>query len=60
MNTMPSTVSGQNTMGSELTLLALIEPTDGKQNVVNNNGLLKLQLTVLLHNSPTEGSKIRR
>ena len=56
---MPSTVSGQNTMGSELTLLALIQPTDNKQNVVNNNGLLKLQITVLLHSSATEGYKIR-
>ena len=42
------TVSGQNTIGRELTLLALIQPTDDEQKAVNNNWLLKLQLAVKL------------
>ena len=42
------TVSRQNTMGRELTLLALIQPTDDQQNAVNNKWLLKLQPAVKL------------
>ena len=36
------TVSGQNKIGRELTLLALIQPTVIKQQAVNNNSLWKL------------------
>ena len=38
-NTGTYTVSGQNKIGRELTLLALIQPTVIKQNVVNNHWL---------------------
>ena len=44
------TVSGQNTVGIYITLLILIQPTDVKQNAVNNNWLLKLQPAVQLQN----------
>ena len=42
------TVCGQNTIGIYITTLVLIQPTDVKQNVVNNNWLLKLQPAVKL------------
>ena len=42
------TDSGQNTISRELTLLALIQPTDDEQNAVNNNWLLKLQPAIKL------------
>ena len=42
------TVSGQNTIGIYITPLVLIQPTDAKQNAVNNNWLLKLQPAVKL------------
>ena len=42
------TVSGQNKIGRELTLLALIQPTVIKQQAVNNNWLWKLQPAVIL------------
>ena len=41
-------VSGQNTIGIYITPLVLIQPTDDKQNAVNNNWLLKLQPAVTL------------
>ena len=41
-------VSGQNKIGWEFTLLALIQPTVIKQQAVNNNWLWKLQLAVIL------------
>ena len=44
------TVSGQNTIGRELTLLALIQPTNDEQNAVNNSWLFKLQPAVKLQN----------
>ena len=44
------TVIGQNKIGRELTLLALIQPTDNRQNAVNNNWLLKLQPAVMQQN----------
>ena len=44
------TVSGQNKIGRELTLLAFIQPTGNKQNAVNKNWLLKLQPAVMLQN----------
>ena len=47
-----STVSGQNRIGRELTLLAFIQPTDDKQNAVYNNWLLQLQPFVVLRNWP--------
>ena len=42
------TVSGQNTIGIYITPLVFIQPTDVKQNAVNNNWLLKLQPAVKL------------
>ena len=45
---MALTVSGQNKIGRELTLLALIQPTDDEQYAVNINWLLKLQPAVKL------------
>ena len=42
------TVSGQNTIGINITLLVLIQPTDVEQYAVNNNWLLKLQPAVKL------------
>ena len=44
----PYTVNGQNTIGICITPLVLIQPTDVKQNAVNNNWLLKLQPAVKL------------
>ena len=46
----PYAVSGQNKIGRELTPLALIQPTDNRQNAVNNNWLLKLQPAVMQQN----------
>ena len=42
------TVSRQNTIGIYITRLILIQPTDVKQNAVNNNWFLKLQPAVML------------
>ena len=44
----PWTVSGQNKIGRELTLLALIQPTVIRQQAGNNNWLWKLQPAVIL------------
>ena len=44
------TVSGQNTIGRELTLLALIQPASNKQNALNHNWLFELQPAVMLQN----------
>ena len=41
---------GQITKGRELTLLALIQPTDDKQNAVYNNWSMRLQPAVMLQN----------
>ena len=42
------TVSGQNRIGRELTLLAMIQLTVIKQNAVTNNWLYELHLAVML------------
>ena len=42
----PLTVSGQNTIGIYIILLAVIQNTAHKQNTVCNNQLLKLQPAV--------------
>ena len=44
------TVSGQYTIGREFTPMALIQPTDDRQNAVYSTWLLKLQPAVMLQN----------